>query len=79
MHLKHFAKSLGQKFLIQTLTMDQLQTHINARKRLSPVTLKKETASLRACWNWGAHAGKVQGVFPSRGLRYPKSEESSRS
>jgi hypothetical protein len=27
--------------------------------------------------NWGAHAGKVQGVFPSGGLRYPKGEEKS--
>ena len=77
MHLKHFAKRLGQKFQIQTLTMDLLQAHINARKILSPVTLKKEMASFRACWNWAVHAGKLQGVFPSRGLRYPKGEEKS--
>jgi integrase len=26
-------------------------------------------------WNWGVHAGKLSGPFPSKGLKYPKQEE----
>ncbi|HEV8058718.1 MAG TPA: tyrosine-type recombinase/integrase [Gemmataceae bacterium] len=75
MHLKHFTTSLGERFDIQTLTMDDLQKHVNRRKQRSPVTLKKEMASFRACWNWGVHAGKLNSTFPSKGLRYPKGDE----
>jgi integrase len=32
-------------------------------------------ATLRACWNWGVHGGKLQGQFPSRGLKYPKGDQ----
>jgi integrase len=39
------------------------------------VTLRKEMATFRACWNWGVHGGKLKGHFPSRGLKYPKGEE----
>ncbi len=30
---------------------------------------------MRACWNWAVHAGVVKGVFPGKGLRFPKEEE----
>ena len=39
------------------------------------MTLKKELASLRACWNWAAHGGLIKGVFPGKGLRFPKEDE----
>src|SRR5262249_15517860 len=62
--------------------LDDLQKHVNARSKkkyrgrpLSPVTLKKETASFRAVWNWGVQAGKLRGPFPSRGLKFPKADE----
>jgi integrase len=74
MHLKHFVGSLGGRFDVRSLTMDDLQKHINRRKQRSPVTLKKEMASFRACWNWGTQAGKLSGTFPSKGLRYPKGD-----
>lgn len=81
-HLGHFEKSLGQRFVLQELTLGDLQQHVNRRrdkeyrgKKLSPVTLKKEMASFRAAWNWAAHMGLVKGVFPSRGLVYPKADE----
>jgi integrase len=32
-------------------------------------------ASFRACWNWGVQAGKLKNAFPSRGLKYPKTDE----
>lgn len=59
MHLKHFVKTLDASFLIQTLSQSHLQNHVERRakkkghfkKPLSPVTLRKEVASFRACWN----------------------------
>lgn len=87
MHLGHFVKSLGAHFPIQTLTLDHLQQHIERRakktghfkKRMSPVTLKKEMTSFRACWNWGVSDGLVTGKFPSnKALKYPKEDEKPR-
>jgi integrase len=82
MHLRHVIASLGKSFRIRSLTLGDLQRHIDrrARKRyrgrpLSAVTLRKEVASLRACWNWGVQAGKLREVFPGRGLKYPKTDE----
>jgi integrase len=82
MHLGHFEMTLGPAFVLQELTLADLQRHVNRRrekkyrgKRLSPVTLKKEIASLRAAWNWAAHMSLVKGLFPSRGLVFPKTDE----
>src|SRR5262249_3307353 len=82
MHLGHFLTSLGERFDIQGLLLQDLQRHVDARakkrfrgKPLSPVTLRKEMATFRACWNWGVHGGKLKGPLPSRGLKYPKGEE----
>lgn len=83
LHLRHFVTSLGEKFPIQTLAHDNLQAHLDRRAKkkghhkrsLSPTTLRKEMATFRACWNWGVQAGCLTGVFPSRGLRYPKADE----
>jgi integrase len=82
MHLNHFLATLGERFPVQELTLADLQRHINRRatkkyrgQTLSPVTLQKEMASLRACWNWGVDGGKLTGRFPSRGLKYPKADE----
>ena len=82
MHLKHVAKTLGVNFPMENLALEYLQKHIERRSKkiyrgrpLSPVTLRKEMTSFRAYWNWGMQAGKVKGVFPNRGLKYPKSTE----
>lgn len=83
MHLGHFVKTLGANFPIQTLAHEHLQQHVDRRAKkkghfkrpLSPVTLRKEMASLRACWNWGLDAGLVKGKFPGKGIKYPKTEE----
>jgi integrase len=54
-----------------------LQEHVDRRRRkgIAAVTLKKEIASVRACWNWAVHGGLLKGVFPAKGLRFPKEEE----
>ncbi len=82
MHLRHFVGTLGDGIILEELTQPDLQRHISERARkkyrgkpLSPVTLKKEMASLRAMWNWAVHAGLIRGHFPSRGLVYPKHDE----
>ncbi len=81
-HLRHVTATLGGSFQIGSLTTTDLQGHIDrrARKRyrgqpLSPATLRKEIASLRACWNWAVQAGRLKGAFSSRGLKYPKTDE----
>ncbi|HEY7326451.1 MAG TPA: tyrosine-type recombinase/integrase [Gemmataceae bacterium] len=82
MHLRHFVGTLGAGMILEELTQPDLQRHISERGRkkyrgkpLSPITLKKEMASLRAMWNWAIHAGLIHGHFPSRGLVYPKHDE----
>jgi integrase len=35
----------------------------------------QEIASLRACWNWAVQAGRLKGLYPSRGLRFPKTDD----
>ena len=37
--------------------------------------MRKEIASLRACWNWDVQAGKLKGLFPNRGLKSPKADD----
>ncbi len=82
MHLGHFTATLGKRFPVQRLTLADLQRHVDRRARkvyrgkpLSPVTLRKEMATFRACWNWGVQGGKLRGPFPSAGLKYPKADE----
>jgi integrase len=82
MHLRHVIATLGKSFRVASLIPGDLQKHIDrrARKRyrgrlLSAVTLRKEMASFRACWNWGVQAGRLNSTFPDRGLKYPKTDE----
>jgi integrase len=76
-HLSQLAESLGDRFRIQSLAVLQLQEHVDRRRKkgVAAVTLKKELATLRACWNWAVHGGLLKGAFPARGLRFPKEEE----
>jgi integrase len=80
--MRHFQKSLGERFPMNELCAADLQDHVNRRaqkkyrgKNLSPVTLRTEMRSFRAAWNWAASMGLVVGTFPSRGLVYPKQDE----
>lgn len=82
MHLGHFIGTLGGQIPLEELSQQDLQRHVSERakkryrgRRRSPVTLKKEMASLRAMWNWARHAGLIEGDFPGRGLVYPKHDE----
>jgi integrase len=81
-HLKHIKRTLGESYHVASLGVVELQGHIERRSRegcrgrpISAVTLRKEIASFRACWNWGIHAGKLTNAFPNKGLKYPKTDE----
>jgi integrase len=71
------AETLGERFRIQSLGVLDLQGHVERRRKkgVASATLKKEVATLRACWNWAMHAELLKGAFPGRGLRFPKEEE----
>jgi integrase len=77
LHLGHFCRLLGEGFPLGELSMAKLQDYVNhrAKARISPVTIRKEIATLRAAWNWGEPMGLTSGKFPNRGLRYPKADE----
>jgi len=82
-HLGHIAATLGERFPLPSLASSDLQSHITRRaamkgargRRLSPTTIRKELATLRAAWNWAVHTGLVTGHFPNRGLVFPKTDE----
>jgi integrase len=82
MHLRHVARTLGERFAVRELTLADLQRHVNNRaavrfrgRPLSAYTLRKEVGTFRTAWNWGSLHGLVSGGFPSRGLLYPKLDE----
>jgi integrase len=77
LHLGHFARVLGDGFPLGELSLTRMQEYVNhrAKAKISPVTIRKEIATLRAAWNWGEPMDLTSGKFPSKGLRYPKADE----
>src|SRR5580693_1454130 len=77
LHLGHFARILGDGFPLGELSLAKMQEYVNhrAKAKISPVTIRKEIATLRAAWNWGEPMDLTEGKFPNRGLRYPKADE----
>jgi integrase len=77
LHLGHFCRVLGDGFPLGELSLSRLQEYVNhrAKSKISPVTIRKEIATLRAAWNWGEPMGLTEGKFPNRGLRFPKADE----
>lgn len=77
LHLGHFARVLGDAFPLGELSLAKMQEYVNhrAKAKISPVTIRKEIATLRAAWNWGEPMDLTSGRFPSKGLRYPKADE----
>jgi integrase len=75
-HLDHIERTLGRGIILSGLTLAKLQGHVTGRaKEVSAVTIKKEIDTFRAVWNWGERMKLVQGIFPCRGLVYPKTDE----
>lgn len=82
-HLTHIQRILGRQLMTQTLSFATLQNYVDVRCRetgrrgqpISPVTIKKELASLSGVWSWALRMELVKQAFPNRGLRFPKTEE----
>ena len=74
-HLAHLAGTLGERFLIASLTHADLQRHVSRRSGIAAITIKKELDTLRSAWNWAKRMGYVQNDFPGAGLVYPKGKE----
>ena len=81
-HFKHWTTSLGPNFLINSVTLADLQRHVDRRARMKgirglirPTTIRKEIVSLRTSWNWGVQFGLLTGKFPNKGLRFAKTDE----
>jgi hypothetical protein len=70
MHLRHFVRTFGKEFGIGSRTLADLQRHVERRAKnrgirnrlLSPTTMRKEVATLRAAWNRGVQAGLLRGA-----------------
>ncbi|MBY0589153.1 site-specific integrase [bacterium] len=85
-HLNHLARLLGTKTQLAGLTNEKIQGYINQRLRedngrgklVSPVTVKKEVATLSWMWTWAMNRGKAHGIFPGRGVKYGKTAEQFR-
>jgi integrase len=83
LHLMQIRRKLGDSFKLKQLTTSHLQEYVNTRVRikgsksvpLSTVTLQKEMAAFRACFNWAVQTSILDGKFPNKGLRYPKGED----
>ena len=75
-HRKHLEKHFRRSLPIRTLSLEQLQGYVAQRAgKVSGATIKKEVVTLGTAWNWGVRSKLVEGAFPGRGLKYPKSEE----
>ncbi len=81
-HFKHWIATLGAGHLISSLTLADLQGHVDRRAKMkgmrgliSPTTIRKEIVTLRTCWNWAVQFGLLTGRFPNKGLRYAKMDE----
>lgn len=82
-HRRHLERHFGPKYIVQRLSLDDLQQYVAKRSRenglrgrtVGAVTIKKEIVTFRTMWNWAVNAGKLEGVFPKKGLRLPKGIE----
>ena len=81
-HVSHLIRHLRKSKLAQTLTMTDVQSYVQKRLRdayrdkpIRPDTIKKEVATLRLIWNWAVAHGYLTGPAPTRGLKYPKTEQ----
>lgn len=82
-HIAHFERVLGKTFSVRGLSLDDLQGYVQQRGkekgrrkgRVSPTTMRKELSTFSAVWSWARATGRVDGPFPNKGLRFPKTNE----
>lgn len=82
-HRRHLERIIGAKFRVQQLTTEDLQSYVTQRSKekgsrgrtVGSNTINKELVTFRTVWGWGTDHGKLQGVFPRKGVRLPKARE----
>jgi integrase len=81
-HVSHLLRHLRKSKLAQSVTMGDMQTYVEKRLRdayrdkpIRPDTVKKEVATFRLIWNWAVCHGYLAGPAPTKGLKYPKTEQ----
>lgn len=82
-HRKHLERIIGARFPVQQLTTEDLQSYVTKRSKEKGIrgrtvganTINKELVTFRTVWGWGTDHGKVQGIFPRKGVRLPKAKE----
>jgi integrase len=82
LHIAHLRKGLSKSKPAQSVTTADMQRYIEKRlhdtyrgRLIRPETVRKEVATFRAIWNWAAMLGHVVGPSPTKGLKYPKTEQ----
>jgi integrase len=83
-HVSHLLRHLGKTKLAQCVTTAHMQGYTDKRLRdsyrdkpMRPDTVRKEVATFRLIWNWAVSRGYLTGPAPTRGLKYPKTEQKS--
>ena len=81
-HVSHLLKHLRASKLAQSVTAADMQTYVERRLRdnyrdkpIRPDTVKKEVATFRLIWNWAVTQNYLTGPAPTKGLKYPKTEQ----
>ena len=81
-HVSHLLRHLRKSKLAQSVTTGDMQTYCEKRLRdayrdkpIRPDTVKKEVATFRLIWNWAVAQGYLTGPAPTKGLKYPKTEQ----
>ena len=81
-HVRHLLRHLKGTTVVRSITTRDLQDYIAARlhetwngKPIRPATIKKELTTFRLIWNWAVDQGYLSGPAPTKGLKFPKSDE----
>lgn len=82
-HRRHLERIIGKNFVVQYLTLDDLQKYVNRRSKekgsrggtVGRNTINKELVTFRTVWGWGCETGRLEGEFPRKGIRLPKAKE----
>lgn len=81
-HMGHVTRLLGSNTNLRSIRTSDLQRYVTARSgeqgrrgKVSPVTIRKELATLGSLWNWARTFDFVSSDFPRRGLVFGKHED----
>jgi integrase len=82
-HTRHLLRILGGRLDARTLALGNLDSYVQARRKqktnkgtpVSPNTIRKEVATLRAIWSWAAERHRVAPFPDTKKLNYGKVAE----